>query len=77
MKDHHVKSSNHLRILFVWLVGIGAVAVALLWGWNTFAVEMLGQQAMKFKHAVALEILFASVSVAFSAVWRLFKNRTV
>lgn len=75
MNNHHVDRKGHARTLVLVFVGLFAVATMLLWGWNTFAVEVLGQQEMKFKHALALEFLLLSVAGVFPVVWRLFAGR--
>lgn len=55
------------------LAGLGLATTALLWGWNTFAVEMLAKPSMQFKHALALEILLAALAALAAApllAWR-------
>ncbi len=52
------------------LAGLGLATTALLWGWNTFAVEMLAKPSMQFKHALALEILLAALAAAPLLAWR-------
>ncbi len=64
-------------MLVLAFLGLFAFATILLWGWNTFAVEVLGQHAMRFKHALALEVLLLSVAGVFPVVWRLFASRRV
>jgi hypothetical protein len=75
MKNHHVERNGRARALVLGLAGLVVVAVALLWGWNTFAVEVLGQQSMKFKHALALELLILCVAGVFPLAWRLRGHR--
>lgn len=72
--DHsHKKHGKTLALAIAALLGGG---IALLWGWNTFAVEILSQQEMRFKHALALELLVLSVAVMIPMAWRLFGSRT-
>lgn len=75
MNDHHIDRKGRARMLVLAFMGLFAVATMFLWGWNTFAVEVLGQHAMRFKHALALEVLLLSVAGVFPAVWRLFARR--
>lgn len=57
MKDLYSLKKGHGRALFLALSGLLVFAVAIAWGWNTFAVELLEQQPMKIKHALGLEVL--------------------
>ncbi len=75
MKYRRVEHRTRARTLVLALVGLGVVTVALSWGWNTFVVDMLGLQAMRFKHAVALEVLLGSAAFSFATIWRLFSGR--
>jgi hypothetical protein len=72
MKNHHIVHKGRARVLVLVLAGFVMMAMALLWGWNTFAVEVLGQQTMRFKHALALEVLLLSVAGVFPVARRLF-----
>jgi hypothetical protein len=50
-------------------------SIALHWGWNSFAGEMLSQQPMRFEHAFALALLLLSVSSVFPVAWRLLGDQ--
>lgn len=73
---HPHNAKRHGRTILLTLVVLFGGGIALLWGWNTFAVELLSQPAMKFKHALALELLLLCVAAAFPLTWRLFGTRT-
>lgn len=68
----HRHLGRTLALMFMLLTGGG---IAILWGWNTFAVEILSQQAMQFRHALALELFVLSVAGACSIAWRFFGIR--
>jgi len=52
-----------------------AGAVVLLWSWNGFAVEILQAPALRFRHALALELLLLSAAAAPALGARLFAAR--
>jgi hypothetical protein len=72
--DHSHK--KHGKSLALAIAGLLGGSIALLWGWNTFAVEILSQQEMRLKHALALELLILSLAAMIPMAWRLFGNRT-
>lgn len=45
--------------------------IVIHWGWNTFAVEILGASALQFKHSIALVSLVLAVASLFPLAWRL------
>ncbi len=45
-------------------------SVAILWGWNTLAVDLFSQSSMRFKHALALELAILSVLVIALLTWK-------
>lgn len=47
------------------------VGIVIHWGWNTFAVEILGASPLQFKHSIALELLVLAVASLFPLSWRL------
>lgn len=71
MKRHHRSERRWHGAATVILLLLG-VAIALHWGWNGFAVELLSQEAMTFKHALALEVSLLAVASLFPLAWRLF-----
>lgn len=75
MENHHNDYKRHGRTLAMTLTILTMGGIAILWGWNTFAVEILSQQAMQFKHALALEFFVLSIAGACSIAWRLFSTR--
>lgn len=52
-----------------------AGAVVLHWSWNGFAVEILQAPALRFKHALALELLLLSSAAVPAVGARLFAAR--
>ena len=74
MKHHHVHGGR-ARALLITLLALGLAATALLWGWNTFAVELLAQPAMHLRHALALELTVLSVAGTASLAGRLVAAR--
>lgn len=57
----HAAVRHGRKILAVCVAGM-LLAMAMHWSWNSFAVEVLGFNAMRFKHAVALEFLLFSLA---------------
>jgi hypothetical protein len=55
---------NHgrARHIVLGLATYAAGTVAILWVWNAFAVDILGLPAIRFRHAVALELLVFAAS---------------
>jgi len=76
MENHHHDYKHLGRTLALALTILTGSCIAILWGWNTFAVEILSQQTMKFKHALALELFVLSVAGACSIAWRVFGVRS-
>ena len=72
MTTHHLKS-GHRRKAILWIGLLFASSIAVLWGWNTFAVELLAQEPMRFKHALALQFLVLSVASALPLIRALFR----
>lgn len=71
MRDHS-KYKWHVRTISSALAILALLTTALLWGWNTFATEILGLPAVRFKHALALELLLVSIASAVPFAWRIF-----
>lgn len=63
MKDH-ARHAGRAGRLVIALAALAAAAGVLLWGWNTLAVELLSQPAMRFRHAVALELIVLALAAA-------------
>lgn len=57
------------------LFAFAAASVAILWSWNSFAVDILGLPEIRFRHAVALELLVVVLS-ATTALPRLVQQNT-
>jgi len=74
--EHPHDTKRHGKTILMALAIVIGGGIALHWGWNTFAVELLSQQAMKFKHALALELLLLSVATVFPLTWRMFGTRS-
>lgn len=54
-------------------IGIGIfflTGIMIHWGWNTFAVEILGAKTLQFKHSIALELLVLAFAMLFPLTWR-------
>ena len=66
---------RHSRMLAILLAGLGLAGIGLMWGWNTFAVDLMGQKAMHYRHAVALELLVFAVAAVFALAGRLMAIR--
>ena len=72
---HHRTDAGRAGTLVITLVALGHAATALLWSWNTFAVGLLGQPAMQFKHALALELTLLSIAGTVLLAARLVTSR--
>lgn len=56
-------------------LGVFLVAgIVIHWGWNTFAVEILGASPMQFKHSIAFELLVLAVASLFALTWCLVRK---
>lgn len=74
MRDHS-RYKGHARAAATALGILALMTTTLLWGWNTFSTEILALPAIRFKHALALELLLVSVASSIPAAWRLFAVR--
>lgn len=74
MRDHS-SHKERARILASALAVPVLLATALLWGWNTFATEILGLPSMAFKHALAMELLPASIASVVAGAWHYVSAR--
>lgn len=68
--DNNPKYQGRGRVFLMAFVGLILTTITLLWGWNTFAVEILSMDEMKFKHALALELLILVIAIIFYCIWR-------
>ena len=50
--------------------------VLILWSWNTFAGDLFQAPDMKFRHALAAEILIGVVAAIVALLTRVFRSRT-
>lgn len=69
-KGHRVGTSA-LTIGLILLVG----AVTLLWSWNTLAADVFGLQTLRFKHAIAAELVVVTVTATVVATRWCFRSR--
>lgn len=69
-KGHRIGTAA-LTIGAILLVG----AVALLWAWNTLATDLLGLQALQYKHAIAAELFVVTLTATVVATRRCFRGR--
>ncbi|MCB1909586.1 MAG: hypothetical protein KDH15_19675 [Rhodocyclaceae bacterium] len=72
MNDHPENTTGPVRTLVVALAVLISTSTALLWGWNTFATEVLDLPAIRFKHALALELIVLAMAAVVPFTWRLF-----
>jgi hypothetical protein len=58
------------------LIAIAFGGIAILWSWNTVAVDLFGQPEMALRHAIAVELLLiASGSlIGLPSVFRRFQD---
>lgn len=76
MESHHHDAKRHGKRLAGALFILVAASIALHWGWNAFMVEVISQQPMTFRQALALESLLLSTFGIVPLVWRLFSVRS-
>lgn len=62
MTVQHKHDKRRARSVASALAILGLMGTALLWGWNTFAVDVLALPAIRFRHALALEVFLISVA---------------
>ncbi len=66
---------HRLAVRAVGLFSLGLIAgVLILWGWNTLAVQLFQAPLAQFKHAVAAEVLVASLVAICVAAARTFDH---
>lgn len=71
MTSHERGRLHRLAVTFTSAVALllGA-AVALLWAWNTIAVDLLGGQRAQFRHALAAEMVLIAVFATWAFIAR-------
>jgi hypothetical protein len=52
-----LENKGHGRTIVMPLIAIVFGGIAILWSWNTVAVDLFGQQEMAFRHAFAVALL--------------------
>ncbi len=73
MKNNH-EIARHGKTVVTTLTLFFTASVALHWGWNTFAVEIMEQARITFKHALGLQALLFSLALSSLFFWLTFKN---
>ncbi|MBV1904129.1 MAG: hypothetical protein KUG58_10910 [Marinosulfonomonas sp.] len=53
----NLEKNSHGRTIVMSLIAVFFGGVAILWSWNTIAVDLFAQPEMEFRHAVAVELL--------------------
>lgn len=66
-------NKGHGRTIVLSLSAVFFGGVAILWSWNTVAVEMFAQPEMEFRHAIAVELLIIAAGSLLSLPY-LFKR---
>jgi hypothetical protein len=52
-----LENKGHGRTIVMSLIAIVFGGIAILWSWNTVAVDLFGQPEMALRHAIAVELL--------------------
>lgn len=60
-----LENKGYGRIAVMSLIALFFCGVAILWSWNTLAVDLFGQPALEFRHAVAAEFLLIAAGSLF------------
>jgi hypothetical protein len=68
-----LETKGHGRTIIMSLIAVFIGAIAILWSWNTIAVDMFAQPEMEFRHAIAVELLIIAAGSLFS-LSNLFKR---
>jgi hypothetical protein len=55
-----LENKGHGRTIVMSLIAIVLGGVAILWSWNTLAVDLFGLPEMTFRHAVAAVLLLVA-----------------
>ena len=63
--EHWIRDKSHrqggVHTATVAIAAIALGAVALLWGWNTVAADLLGLPVAKYVHALSFEIALVTL----------------
>lgn len=73
MKNNH-EFARHGKTIVTTLALFFTASIAFHWGWNTFAVEILEQTRITFKHAFGLQALLFSLALSCLSLWLAFKG---
>ncbi len=60
-QEVNTKYQNIGRILLVGTAIVLIGGIAMMWSWNTLAVDLFQLPAVKFRHAIAAELLLISL----------------
>jgi hypothetical protein len=71
----HDGYKGHGKTLVLLAVTFFLGGIAVQWGWNSFAVDVLSQTPMQFKHAIAAELLLLAAAGCFHVAGRVGKAR--
>ncbi len=55
------ENKGHGRVIAKSLIAVFFGAVAILWTWNTLAVDLFAQPEMEFRHAVAVVLILIAI----------------
>jgi len=68
-----LESKGHGRTIVMSLIAVLCGGVAILWSWNTVAVDMFAHPEMEFRHAFAVEVALIAAGLLLGLP-RLFKR---
>lgn len=68
--DHPIGSKGHRAFMLV--IALLFASIAILWGWNTLAVDLFQAPAAKYKHALALTLLCCALFSLFHIIRSFF-----
>ena len=71
--EHKGHSFGKAAIMIAIILAVGSTVV--LWSWNTLAVDLFEASAIKYKHALAFELLVATLSLSVGLAFRLSSGR--
>ena len=55
------ENRGHGRTFVISLIAIVFAGIAILWSWNTLAVDLFGLAEMEFRHAVAMVLSLIAI----------------
>ncbi len=56
-----LENEGHGRPIVISLIAIGAGAIAILWSWNTLAVDLFGSAETECRHAIAVAMALIAI----------------